>query len=271
MTASVFVSGTSSGIGRACVRRLAESGYHVYAGVRTAADVHLWTDLVDVEPVIVDLTSTEQVEDAHRRMAEGNDRYPLAALVNNAGTMRTGTVEQLSMADVRYMFDANLFGHWRLIQLCIPLLRVSRGRIVNIGSTNGRMSAPSQAAYSGAKHALEALSESLQLELCEQGIAVSIVEPGAIRTALWDKVLDWESRQPIAAAGRSVVVKREQKLRYLRDNSLPADEVAKAVLRAVRAKRPAYRYVVGKDARIRVAMTSLLPRQALHALRRLKG
>ena len=271
MVASVLVSGTSSGIGKACTRLLAESGFRVYAGVRNAEDGHKWSRNDQIVPIIFDLALPEQIEAAVQQIADDSETYPLTAIVNNAGVMLTGCVESMELAHVRQVFEINLFGQWHLTQLCIPLLRKTRGRIINIGSTNGRMSGPKLSAYSASKHALEALSETLQLELAEQGIAVTVIEPGSIGTALWRKVLDWEAGRPSTDPGDADArSRRREKLEWLRDNSRHPSEVAHVVLRALRAERPRYRYLVGRDARLRVIIASLLPRSTRLALRRLK-
>jgi NAD(P)-dependent dehydrogenase (short-subunit alcohol dehydrogenase family) len=272
MPGSVFVSGTSSGIGQACVRLLAERGFRVLAGVRKAGDTEMWAGDERIVPVVVDLASPDQIQDAAHALDGMATQWPLQAVVNNAGVMLTGSVEAFSMAHLRSLFEANLFGHWHLTQLCIPLLRRTGGRIVNIGSTNGRMSAPGLAAYSASKHALEAFTETLYMELHEQGLSVSIVEPGAVRTELWRKVIAWESaRPPLEGQAQESKTKRLEKLEFLQARSPGPEHVARAVLRAIQDRKPAYRYVVGADARARVALVSLLPRRALFALRRLKG
>lgn len=271
MSNSVLVTGTSSGIGEACTRLLAENGFRVYAGVRNPQDRDKWAGDDRIVPVALDLASPEQIQDAVHQIANAAEPYPLYAVVNNAGIMLTGSVVSLALDRVRQVFEVNLFGHWRLTQLCLPLLRTTRGRVINIGSTNGRMAGPTLAAYSATKHALEALSEALQLEVMADGISVSVIEPGAIGTPLWDKVLAWEfaadSSEPGPPDGPSP---RREKLERLRHHSRPAAEVARTVLRALQADRPRYRYLVGGDAWRRVAMASLLPRSLRMALRRFK-
>jgi len=265
------VSGSSSGIGAECTRLLANEGIHVFAGLRDSSDQEPWANDDRITPIVLDVCSPTQIDAAVETILSSK-AHRLTGIVNNAGIMLTGSVADLDMATVRHLFETNLFGHWRLIQLCLPLLRENRGRIVNIGSTNGRMSAPNLAAYSASKHALEALTETLHHELLDEGVSVSIVEPGVIATKLWQKLLTWEAREEGRNDARRAAASngRDEKLRHLHEKGSTAESVAKAVLRALRDPKPRYRYIVGTDAWLRVVISSLLSRSAWAALRRAK-
>jgi NAD(P)-dependent dehydrogenase (short-subunit alcohol dehydrogenase family) len=159
----------------------------------------------------------------------------------------------------------NVVGQIAVTQAVLPLLRRARGRIVNMGSIAGRGTIPMMGPYSASKHALEALTDALRLELYPWGIEVSIIEPGAIATPIWDKSmqisLDVESEMPAdgrhlyEAAARSV----REAVGQAAARAIPADAVVKAVLHALTAKRPNTRYLVGRDAKLRAVMLRWLP------------
>src|SRR5690349_561813 len=168
---NALITGTPPGIGEACVARLAERGWTVYAGVRKSDDGdRLKTQHPgDVRPVMLDVSNrddtTRVVSDI---AAEVGDRG-LQALVNNAGVGVGGPVEYVTEEDWRWVFDVNLFAVVALTRATIPMLRAGHGRIVNIGSIGGRVSSPGLAPYSASKHAIEALSESLRHEFKRSG------------------------------------------------------------------------------------------------------
>ncbi len=252
MTRTAIVTGASSGIGEACAARLARAGWRVLAGVRREGDAPEGT-----EEVLLDVTDAEQIRAAAERVDE------LDGLVNNAGIALGSPLELVPVDQLRYQLEVNLVGQVAVTQALLPALRRSKGRIVFIGSIAGRSALPFLAPYAASKHALEAVADSLRLELKPFGIAVSIVEPGSIRTAIWGRsaaradelaaTMDSEVAELYAervAAFRSVALKRGE-------GGAPADRVAEVVEEALGAERPHARYLVGRDAKLRAGFERL--------------
>jgi NAD(P)-dependent dehydrogenase (short-subunit alcohol dehydrogenase family) len=176
LTPTAIVTGASSGIGQACAVRLARAGWRVLAGVRREGDAPEGT-----EELLLDVTDAEQIRDAAERVDELN------GLVNNAGIALGSPLELVPVDQLRHQLEVNLVGQVAVTQALLPALRRAKGRIVFMGSIAGRSALPFLAPYAASKHALEAVADSLRLELKPFGIPVSIVEPGSIRTAIWGR------------------------------------------------------------------------------------
>jgi NAD(P)-dependent dehydrogenase (short-subunit alcohol dehydrogenase family) len=180
----VLVTGTSAGIGRATVERLASGGWLVFAGARALADLDWTSDRV--VPVQLDLTDPEQVEAAADAIAERTGGA-LGGVVHNAGISLGGPLEEVGAEEFRQIFEVNVIAPVLLTQRLLPLLRRSGGRVVLVGSVGGRVALPFGGPYHATKFALEAIADSLRLELRPQGVGVAIIEPGAISTPIWSK------------------------------------------------------------------------------------
>jgi NADP-dependent 3-hydroxy acid dehydrogenase YdfG len=177
---AVLVTGCSTGIGRATAERLAKKGLTVYATARkldSIADLEasgcrtLALDVTDEQSMSAAVGAVEEAEGA------------VGALVNNAGYSLSGAVEALDLDEVRRQFETNVFGLVRMCQLVLPGMRRQRyGRIVNLSSIGGKVVFPGGGAYHGTKHAVEGFSDALRFEVANFGVAVSVVEPGLIRT-----------------------------------------------------------------------------------------
>jgi NAD(P)-dependent dehydrogenase (short-subunit alcohol dehydrogenase family) len=249
---TVLVTGASTGIGRACAERLAQAGWRVLAGVRRQGDAPDAT-----EEVLLDVTDADQIAAAATRAGD------VFGLVNNAGVALAVPVEFVPLDELRRQLEINVIGQIALTQALLPALRRSRGRIVFMGSIAGRSALPFLAPYAASKHALEAVADSLRVELRPFGINVAIVEPGTIATPIWTKSAartdDLASRLP-AALGE-LYGKRIAALRRVAAargaGGASADDVAAVVERALTSDRPRARYVVGRDARIRSGIERL--------------
>jgi NAD(P)-dependent dehydrogenase (short-subunit alcohol dehydrogenase family) len=179
---AVIVTGCSSGIGRATAERLANAGYTVYATARRPESI---ADLEQAgcRTLALDVNSEESMQAAVATVeaAEG----AVGGLVNNAGIQEIGAIETLPMDRVRGLFETNVFGPVRLIQLVLPgMRRAGGGRIVTVGSMNGKFTWPGTGYYCATKHALEAISDSLRYEVRPFGIDVTLLEPGFVKTPL---------------------------------------------------------------------------------------
>jgi NAD(P)-dependent dehydrogenase (short-subunit alcohol dehydrogenase family) len=260
------VTGASTGIGEACALLLDQRGFQVFAGVRKQADGEALkrTASSRLTPVFIDVTDAAQVAAAVEVVAAAAGEGGLAGLVNNAGIVVSAPLEFLPTAELRRQLEVNVIGQIAVTQAFLPLLRKGRGRVVNIGSIGGRSATPLLGAYNASKFAMEGLTDSLRMELRPWGIAVSIVEPGAIATPIWDKsaaaadaILRDMPPQAQDLYGSMIAAIRTLALSRSKAG-VPPGEVASAVAHALTAKRPKTRYLVGRDARIQ-AMLQLLP------------
>lgn len=266
---SILVTGASTGIGEACALHFARAGWQVFAGVRLEEDGERLTAKASgrLQPVGMDVTDQASVVRAAKEIATALDGVGLTALVNNAGVAVGGPVEYVPLAEWRRQFEVNVIGQIAVTQVTLPLIRQSgnRGRIVFMGSIGGRMATPLVAPYSASKHAIEAIAESMRHELRETGIRVVVIEPGAVRTPIWDKgqssADDIEAGLPAEAVqryGRAVADLRKV-MAFQARTGVDADVVARVVEKAVTSARPAARNLVGRDAKAMAAITRFLP------------
>lgn len=258
---AVLLTGASSGIGHATALRLAARGI-VFAGVRAEADAEKLAREggASLRPLLLDVTDAASIERARAAVAACGTR--LDGIVNNAGIALAGPLEVLPAADLRRQFEVNFFGPLALAQAFLPLLRAHGGRIVNVSSIGGKLAAPFAGAYASSKFALEAASDALRVEL--RGIVhVAVVEPGAVNTPIWrrgaaESVRIFDAapetlRAPYASAVRAML----QLSQTLERRGIAPERVAAAIEHALYARRPRARYLVGIDARLRLAVARL--------------
>ncbi|MBJ7594249.1 MAG: SDR family NAD(P)-dependent oxidoreductase [Candidatus Dormibacteraeota bacterium] len=264
---AVVVSGASTGIGRATALHLDSLGLRVFAGVRRDEDAEsLRRDGSNrLTPIRLDVTDAEQVAAAARQLSEAVQDSRLAGIVNNAGIAVAGPVEFVPLDLWRTQLEINVLGVVSMVQAFTPLLRESRGRIVTVGSLGGRLAQPMAAPYCASKHALEAISDALRLELRPWGIKVSLIQPGAVKTPIWDKGV---------RAGSELLRNAPPELRTLygaavdiaskmaiheNETGVEPTEVARAVEHALLSSRPRTRYPVGRQAKLLIPLSRLLP------------
>ena len=233
------------------------------AGVRRPGDAPDGTD-----EIVLDVTDAEHIAAAAARVDE------LHALVNNAGIAIASPLETLPLDELRRQLEVNVLGQVAVTQAFLPHLRRSRGRIVFIGSIAGRSALPFLGPYAASKHALEAIADSLRLELAPWGIQVAIIEPGTIATPIWTKgpetADEIQSRAPSPLYSDRIEAFRRAAAAAGR-RAQPADRVAAVVERALTAERPRARYLVGRDAKIRATIEHLPARARDRAYERLLG
>jgi NAD(P)-dependent dehydrogenase (short-subunit alcohol dehydrogenase family) len=255
---AVVVTGASSGIGRSCALRLDAAGWQVFAGVRSPADGDALRAAASgrLVPVRVDVTDIGSVQQLASIVSTAVGADGLQGLVNNAGVATGGVLEAVDLAEFRHVLEVNVTGQLAVTQRLIPLLRLGRGRIVMMSSISGRSALPIMGPYAASKHALEALTDTLRLELHPWGIHVSAVEPGTIATPIWAKALltaeNLVARYSVEALTlyRPLIDAMLAGLGKVR--GAPVELVSDAVMHALQARRPKTRYVVGSDARSRV-------------------
>jgi NAD(P)-dependent dehydrogenase (short-subunit alcohol dehydrogenase family) len=271
---SIVITGASTGIGRACAERFHQLGWRVFAGVRKDTDAAALREATSerTTPIMLDVTRQETIDEAARRVIEAVGEAGLQGLVNNAGIGVGGPVEGLDLEALRRQFEVNVFGQVRVSQAFLPLLRSGNGRIVNMSSIAGKVAQPFMAPYCGSKHALEAFTDSMREELKPWGIHVAAVEPGVIKTPIWDKARSQagEARGEMSPRLEQLYGKATERLQdileKLPERGIPADRVADAVEHAMTAPRPRTRYPVGTDAKIGIRLRRVLGDRAFYSV-----
>jgi NAD(P)-dependent dehydrogenase (short-subunit alcohol dehydrogenase family) len=267
---AVLITGASTGIGRACAEHLDSLGFTVFAGVRKQSDADSLRGAGSgrTQPLIVDVTDNESVVAAMRSVDEAAPAG-LAGLVNNAGIVVGGPLEFVALDDWRRQLEVNFIGQIAVTQAALPALRRARGRIVNMTSIGGRLASPFLGPYAASKFALEAVTDSLRMELRRFGIQVSAVEPGSVATPIWDKgraeAEQATANMPAEAMQlyRKGIEAMPKVIAAAERAGVPPLEVARTVAHALTAGRPKTRYVVGRDAKVRLALTRLLPTRVM--------
>lgn len=263
MDETVVVTGASTGIGEACALHLDRLGLRVLAGVRKAEDGEALRRRSSdrLKPVLLDVTDGDSIARAARDVGR------LSGLVNNAGIVVAGPLEFLFLEDLRRQLEVNVVGPIAVTQAFLPALRAAKGRVVNIGSVSGLIATPFLGPYCASKFALEALTDSLRMELRPWGIRVAIVEPGAIATPIWAKSRAQASQaaKALPESGKELYAaalsRMDEFTEALSRKAIPAEAVARAVEHALTAKRPKLRYLLGRRTRFEAGMFRLIPRR----------
>lgn len=257
---SVLITGTSSGIGRATALRLARHAeMTVYATARRLDSIK---ELADAGARLLELDVTDE-ESMRAAVAHVEAEHgAVGALVNNAGYGEYGPLEEVPPARARAQVDTNVFGLARMCQLALPGMRAAGvGRIVNIASMGGRLTFPGGGWYHASTYAVEALSDVLRFEVAPFGMAVSIIEPGLIKTGFGEAASSTLARHddgqgPYAGLTRAVDNRIAEG--YRSRLAVVPDKVAAAVEKAVTARRPRPRYVTDLGARILIRLRRAL-------------
>lgn len=268
---TALITGCSSGMGRRTALALHELGYHVYATARrpeTLADL----EARGLTTLALDVTDEASMAEAVARVEAEHGAVDL--LVNNAAYGLHLPVELASPEEVREQFDTNVFGLVRMTQLVLPgMRRAGRGRIVNISSMGGRFSPPGGAFYHATKHAVEAISDSLRLEVAPFGVEVVVVQPGPTITEFAGTAVDTMHTDatpgdPYAGFRAELADMYANRSFRRRNGAVPAEAATKVIVRAATARRPRARYAIGVVARSTMIARRLLPDAAFDAVMR---
>lgn len=254
----VLVTGSSTGIGRATAKALADRGWWVYAAVRKEKDADiLRADLGSSgAPILLDVTDQASIDAAVEKI-DG----PLDAVVNNAGIAVGAPLEFLPLDHFRQQIEVNLTGQLAVTQAFLRQLRETRGRLLFVGSIGGRIAGPLLGAYHASKFALSAISDTLRAELRPFGVRVVLIEPGTIATSIWGSAvgagralydqMPADARRYYGAALEGLIETSEQR----GGAGLAPETAAKVLVKALETARPRPRYLIGRDAR----MASVIP------------
>ncbi|QXJ23393.1 SDR family NAD(P)-dependent oxidoreductase [Actinomadura graeca] len=263
---TALVTGCSSGIGRATALRLHRRGLRVYATAREPGTLEDLAGL-GIRTLALDVTDIDAARAAVETVTA--DHGAVDVLVNNAGYGLSGTIEETGLERVRHQFETNVFGLVGLTQLVLPGMRArGSGRVVNLSSIFGRYAAPGGGHYQASKHAVEALSDALRLEVAGFGIRVVVVEPGPVRTAWGRTFLDGLPSGRHDSAYRRFHERTAEYYEAIYNGgrrslagmfAIEADRVASVIEKAVRARRPRARYPVGLLAASTIALRRVTP------------
>ena len=259
---AVLITGCSTGIGRATAQRLVKRGHTVYATARRLESVR------DLEAAGCRILALDVTDEASMTAAVGaveEREGAVGALVNNAGYSQSGAVESVKLDDVRAQFETNVFGLIRMSQLVLPgMRRAGHGRVVNVSSMGGKLTFPGGGIYHGTKYAVEAVSDAMRFEVKGFGVDVVVIEPGLIRTEFASAAVGAlhsgtdedgpyaEFNQAVAAQTVGAYEGPAAKL------GGGPDAVAKAIEKAITARRPRARYPVTPSARLLMGQRALL-------------
>ena len=259
----ILISGCSSGIGRATAIEAARRGHIVFATARDAGAIHDLESVregASIRTLPLDVQDPDSCAEAVRSVLASAGR--LDALVNNAGYAQYGSVEDVSIDRWQRQFDVNLFGAIRLTQAALPAMREAKsGTIVNVSSLGGKLSIPFASPYCSVKHALEAISDALRVELTPFGIRVVVIEPGTITTKFEERARR-EVEQLMKGSGPYSRfyggAERAMDVEF-RKGELPPEAVARVIVAAIESDRPKTRYPITMLSRLMIPLKRLLP------------
>jgi len=267
MNKSILVTGASTGIGWATSLELAEKGWRVFAAVRKEADAKKLRDASSgkITTVIMDIVDYESVKRGAQEIEKALGGAGLDALFNNAGISVQGPLEIIPIELFEQQIRVNVFGHVFVTQTFLPLLRKAKGRIVFTSSESGRMTLPLMAPYSASKFALEAAASALRIELRPWKIRVSSVELQTIKTPMWEKI-DISTEKLIASLPQKArdLYRNELKTlsvfpKWQAEMGISMKKAVRVIIRALSARSPNARYLVGYEARLLVYSHAIWP------------
>jgi NAD(P)-dependent dehydrogenase (short-subunit alcohol dehydrogenase family) len=265
---TVLVTGASTGIGEATVLHLSTLGFDAVGAVRKDEDAER-LEARGVRTVRIDVTDADQIAAARDELGS----TPLAGLVNNAGIAVAAPLEYLPMDRLRQQLEINLIGQAAVTQAFLPALRSTRGRIVMVSSIGGRVALPLVGPYNASKFGLEGLSDSLRRELRPHGVDVILIEPGGVKTPIWNKaekladdMLEDLPPEAERVYGPMITAVRKGTQEIADKTGSEPRAVAEAIGTALTAGRPRARYLVGNDAKQRAVMAKLLPARVMDRL-----
>ena len=248
----IVITGVSTGIGYNAAEWLMKNGYHVFGSVRKQDDAErLQPELGErFTPLLFDVSDPDAISMAVEIVLNKIDTQGLTALINNAGISLPGPLQHQPVNQIRAVFETNLFGVLNVTQAFLPLLGATLpqphppGRIINISSVSGKLTLPFVGAYASSKHALESISDALRRELMIYGIPVSVIEPGNIRTPIWDKAETFNTAPYNDTDYMDVILPFKKTAIEEGKKGLPPDRVGRVILKAVTSKKPKPRYVI---------------------------
>lgn len=268
---SIVVTGISTGIGKSITESLLNNGYQVFGSVRTKTDANrLKAELKEnFVPLIFDVTDEKAIIKNAKLVKNklGNNEV-LAGLINNAGIALGGPLLLTDTELFRKQFEVNVMGVISVTRAFAELLgankkSVTKGKIINISSVSGKIALPFVAPYASSKHALEAISDSLRRELMLYGIDVILIEPGPVKTPIWDKTPQPENSPFIGTDYEESLREFRKFIEDSKENGLPPEKIGNLVLKVIKKKKPKARYIITKNKLTHFTLPRLLPSRCL--------
>ncbi len=264
---AIVITGVSTGIGKSAVESCAKAGYHVFGSVRNESDAEALQQEFpnNFTPLIFDVRDADAIEQAVKQVESTlGETGKLVALVNNSGIALGGPALHLNADVYRNQFEVNLFGVVSVTNAFAKLLGAyhdskHQGKIINISSVSGKRAFPFVAPYTASKHALEGYSDSLRKELLLYGIDVILVEPGPIKTAIWDKTPDPEDNPFIGTDFETSLRIFYNQIIAKTKNALPSEVIGDAIKMIIEKKRPKTRYIYTRNKFLDFTILGLFP------------
>ncbi len=256
----ILITGCSSGIGRAAALEAAGRGHRVFATARNPETLSEMEKEGRIRALSLDVTDTVSIRAAVAAVLAEAGR--LDALVNNAGYGQYGAAEDVTAEEWRRQFDVNLFGAVEAARAVLPAMRAARsGTIVNVSSVAGKIAIPFSAPYCASKHALEAFSDALRVEVAPFGVRVAVIEAGPIETKFGDRARAGVARM-LASPGpyASFYPNAERAMdTEFQAGMLPPEAVARVIVEAIESENPRTRYRITRMARALILLRRFLP------------
>jgi len=265
MTDSILVTGAATGLGKEMALYLAQRGFRVYATTRNPQQADELTALSrerqsDIRVLPLDVTNSESIEHAVQTIV--TESGGIYGVVNNAGIGLRGYFEDLDDEEIRRLFDANVFGVMAVTKAVLPYMRTARrGRVVFISSIGGRIGSLGVSAYCATKFAVEGFGESLFQEVAPFGVKVVLIEPGIIKTERWttNRGLARGAMNPLSPYHDWFCQAERESDQLVRASTATPADVAAVVYEALTADRPRIRYMIGRKAKLAVALRRWMP------------
>ena len=270
----VVITGVSTGIGYSSAKILCGSGYRVFGSVRKQKDAEKVTSEfgANFTPLIFDVTDSKGIqENAEIVKSELLPGEALAGLVNNAGVAMGGPINLIDTDVFRQQFEVNFFGLIEVTKTFLPMLgavknSMQQGKIINISSISGRRAHPFVAPYTASKFAVEAFSDALRREMLLYGVDVILIEPGPIKTAIWDKVPDLDDNEFTGTDYEHSLRKFYKMFIEMGKKGLDADIIGNRVKEILQNPSPKTRHVITPKRFINYTLPGILPDRAFDKL-----
>jgi NADP-dependent 3-hydroxy acid dehydrogenase YdfG len=251
---AIVITGASTGIGKATALHLDKLGFRIFAGVRKETDGQALKQEASnkLRPIFLDVTDGSSIAAAVDSVANETDGE-LYGLVNNAGVSLNGPLELVPTSEIKQLMDVNVLGLLAVTQAFLPMLRQSQGRIINISSGHGLLAVPDKSVYAASKFAVQAITDSLRVELCPFDVSVSSIVVGKVDTTVLGKII--ADRDKMIEAAPAEVGKLYSPLIAFFDKEvkelpgIPAIEVGKIVAQALTVEKPKAQYLIGPGAK----------------------
>jgi NAD(P)-dependent dehydrogenase (short-subunit alcohol dehydrogenase family) len=241
---AVLVTGASSGIGRKTAEVLAANGFFVYAGARKPQDLEALNAIEGIQAVRLDVNVQEEIDAAVETVRAGG--RGLYGLINNAGVVVLAPLIEVTEEDLEFQMNVNVFGPYRVTKAFAPLLIESQGRVATTGSISGIVTWGLGGPYTMSKHAVEAYTDVLAVEMAELGVQVAVVEPGNFKSRITENMIERMREKGYSTEGSMAKERLDRVLAAPSDRGQykEPDEVADAYLHFLTSDSPKRRYMV---------------------------